>query len=114
MPTPEQTAAISRAITAIRQAEILLTDQIRNACETLMAIKLTHEYNNLDWYLSSLLHLQNATDDEVFEVTTTHIKSTADGLKVDVTTIQTIVQDEQTAGKVIDYITQAAAVVAEL
>lgn len=114
MATQEQTTAVSKAIDAIRQAAILLTDQIADACETSVVVKLTREYENLDRCLSLLLQLQNATDDKDYEQATTHIKSSADGLQAQAAAIQAIVHDEQTAGKVIAYITEAAAMVAEL
>jgi hypothetical protein len=114
MPTEEQVAAVSSAIMAIRNAQILLTQQIRTASETLIAIKLTHEYNNLDSCLSSLLQAQNAADDTVFVATTGRIKSTADSLKADAATVQSMIKDVQIAGKLIGYVTQALALIAKL
>jgi hypothetical protein len=114
MPTLSQQTAVSQAIDAIRSAENLLTDQIQDSDDTLTAIKLTHEYNNLDSYLSELLHAQNAADDVTFANATQALQARADGLEADEKTIKTIIADVATAGKVIGYITQALGFIAKL
>jgi ABC-type phosphate transport system auxiliary subunit len=114
MPTPAQQTAIAQAITSIRSAENLLTDQIQTSSDTLKAIKLTHEYNNLDSYLSELLHAQNAADDASFAVATQALQTRTDGLQADEAKIKKIVADVATAGKVVGYITDALAFIAKL
>ncbi|HEY6923979.1 MAG TPA: hypothetical protein VI653_10950 [Steroidobacteraceae bacterium] len=114
MHTTIQNAAIAGAIDAIRNAEILLTQQVRAASDTMTAIKLTNEYNNLDSYLSTLLHAQNAADDVTFAAATKTICSTANGLKADEQTIQAIVKDVAIAAQVLKYLEQALAFVAKL
>ena len=114
MPTLSQQTAVSQAIDAIRNAESLLTEQIQSADETLTAIKLTHEYNNLDSYLSELLHAQNSADDVTFTNATQALQARADGLKADENTIKTIVADVATAGKIVGYITQALGFITKL
>ena len=60
MPTSSQQTNISDAITSIRSAENILTQQIRVEEDTLTAIKLTNEFTNLESILSQLLHAQNS------------------------------------------------------
>jgi hypothetical protein len=114
MPTLTELTAVSQAIGAIRQAEDLLTAQIQATDNTLTAIKLTHEYNNLDSYLSELLHAQNATDDTAFSNSTQSLKGRSDGLQADEKRIKAIVGDMATAEKVVGYIAQALAIIAKL
>jgi negative regulator of replication initiation len=114
MPTLTQQTAVAGAIDAIRDAENLLTDQIQASTDTLTAIKLTHQYSNLDSYLSELLHIQNAADDASFTNATQALQARSDGLKADEATIKAIVADVATAGKVIGYIAQALAFIAKL
>ncbi len=114
MPNPIQKDGLSEAINAIRSAEVLLTGQIRNATDTLLAIKLTHEYNNLDSFLSGLLHLQNVTDDDTFAGQISAFKATAATLKIDQDAIRKIVADVQLAANIVSYIGKAIAVVAKM
>jgi hypothetical protein len=114
MPTLNQQTSVAGAIAAIRSAENLLTDQIQSSTETLTAIKLTHEYNNLDSYLSELLHAQNAADDSVFANATQLLQSQVSGLQADQASINTIISDVAIAGQVVGYITQALAFIAKL
>ena len=114
MPTLNQQTLVSQAINAIRSAENLLTDQIQSSSDTLMAIKLTHEYNNLDSYLSELLAAQNAADDVKFANATQALQARADGLEADEKTINAIVGDVGVAGKIVGYITQALGLIAKL
>jgi hypothetical protein len=114
MPTTDQQSALAGAIDAIRSAEMLLTAQIRTADDTLLAIKLTHEYNNLDSFLSGLLHLQNVTDDVTFATATSAFKSAAAGMKDDQDAIDDIVGDVKVAGQIIGYLVKALAFVAKL
>jgi negative regulator of replication initiation len=114
MPTLNQQTAVASAIDAIRTAENLLTDQIQTSNDTLTAVKLTHEYNNLDSYLSELLHAQNAADDATFANATDALKSRTDGLQADEAAIKKIIADVATAGKVVGYITQALGFIAKL
>jgi negative regulator of replication initiation len=114
MPTLTQQTTVSGAIDAIRNAENALTDQIQASTETLTAIKLTHEYNNLDSYLSELLHAQNAADDVTFANATEALQARADGLQADEAAIKAIIADVATAGKVVSYIAQALALIAKL
>jgi ABC-type phosphate transport system auxiliary subunit len=114
MPTLDQQTALAGAISAIRNAENLLTDQIQAADNTLTAIKLTHEYNNLDSYLSELLQAQNAADDSVFANATKQLQSQVGGLQADQAAINSVIADVKLAGEVIGYITKAAALIAKL
>ncbi len=114
MPTPNQQKFVSSAIDAIRHAENLLTDQIQSSTVTLTAIKLTHEYNNLDSFLSELLHVQNAVDDVSFTSATQALQSRVGGLKADEAVIKTIIKDVSTVGKIIGYVTQALELIAKL
>jgi hypothetical protein len=114
MPQSQQQSAIAGAIDALRSAEILLTSEIRGSTDTLQAIKLTHEYNNLDFQLSALLHAQNAADDTVFAAATTSLKSQSDALQADAKAIETIVEDVALAGKIVADITRALAFIAKL
>jgi hypothetical protein len=114
MPTLNQQTAVAGAITALRSAENLLTDQIQSSDDTLTAIKLTHEYNNLDSYLSELLHARNAADDLVFANATQQLQSQVSGLQADQAAINAIIADVALAGQVVGYITQALAFIAKL
>jgi hypothetical protein len=114
MPQSQQQDAIAGAIDALRCAEILLTTEIRGSTDTLQAIKLTHEYNNLDFQLSALLHVQNAADDAAFTALTTSLKSQSDALQADAAAIQIIVADVALAGKIVGYIARALAFIAKL
>jgi hypothetical protein len=114
MPTLNQQSAVAAAINSIRTAENLLTDQIQASNDTLQAIKLTHEYNNLDSFLSQLLHAQNAADDASFTNAIDALKTQTDGLEADEKTIKGIIADVATAGKVVGYITQALAFIAKV
>jgi negative regulator of replication initiation len=114
MPTIIQRTAVASAIDAIRTAENLLTDQIQASNDTLTAIKLTHEYNNLDSYLSELLHAQNAADDATFAKATETLKTRSGGLQADEAAIKKIIADVATAAKVIAYITKALGFIAKL
>ena len=114
MPTPMQKNGLSDAIDAIRCAEVLLTAQIRTADDTLLAIKLTHEYNNLDSFLSGLLHLQNTADDDVFSRSMNACKATAVTLKSDQDAIRKIVADVQLAANIVGCIGKAIGVVTRL
>ncbi len=114
MPTLNQKTDIAGAIAAIRAAENLLTQQLHAATDVLAAIKLTHEYNNLDSYLSELVHAQNAADDLSFGNATVYLKSQASGLQVDEAAIKAIVGDVETAATIVSYITKAVALIAKL
>lgn len=114
MPTPQKQSAIAGAIDAIRSAEILLTAQIRSCTETLQAIKLAHEYNNLDFQLSALLHAQNAADDAAFVAATTALKSQSASLQADADAIKKIVADVALAAKIVANVTRALAFIAKL
>jgi hypothetical protein len=114
MPTLTQQTAVSQAIDAIRKAENLLTAQIQSTGDTLTAIKLTHEYNNLDSYLSELLHAQNATDDAAFGNSSQSLKGRSDGLQADEKRIAAILGDVATAEKVVGYIAQALTIISKL
>ncbi len=114
MATLNQKISVAGAIDAIRSAENLLTDQIQSSIDTLTAIKLTHEYNNLDSYLSELLHAQNAADDATFANATQALQSRTSGLQADEAAIKAIIADVATAGKVVGYITKALALIAKL
>jgi hypothetical protein len=114
MPTTAQKTSLSAAIDAIRSAEGLLTAQIRNAPDSLQAIKLAHEYNNLDSFLSGLLHLQNLSDDATFSPALAAFKNTAASLKADQDAVSKIVNDVKIAAQVVTYIGKAAALVARL
>ncbi len=114
MPNPQQQTAIAGAIDAIRNAEILLTAQIRASTDTLQAIKLTHEYNNLDFQLSALLHAQNGADDAAFQAATATLKSQSTTLQADIAAIKRIVADVALAGKIVSDITRALSFIAKL
>ena len=114
MPTLSQQTAINAAVDAIRNAEDVLTDQIRCSTDALTAIKLTNEYNNLDSYLSELLHAQNAADDATFANATKALQSRLSGLEADEKAIETIIADVATAAKVIGYIADALKLIAKL
>jgi hypothetical protein len=114
VPTLNQQTSVSQAIDSIRSAENLLTEQIQSTSDTLTAIKLTHEYNNLDSYLSELLHAQNAADDDTFENATEALQARTTGLEADETVIKAIVSDVATAGKIVGYIAQALGFIAKL
>ena len=114
MPTLNQQTAVAGAINAIRSAENLLTDQIQASNDTLIAIKLTHEYNNLDSFLSELLHAQNSADDATFANATDALKSRTEGLQADEAAIKAIINDLEIAAKVLGYITQALGFIAKL
>ena len=114
MPTLSQQTAIKAAVDAIRNAEDVLTDQIRSSTDALTAIKLTNEYNNLDSYLSELLHAQNAADDATFANATTALQSRLSGLEADEKAIQTIITDVAIAAKVIGFIANAVKFIAKL
>lgn len=114
MPTPAQTTALSSAILALRNAQNMITGQIRAATDTLTAIRLTHEYNTLDASLSALLHAQNATDDASFADSVDQIHCAMQGVQLDQQKLATIIQDVHIAAKVMDYLTQALELVAKL
>jgi hypothetical protein len=114
MPTLSQQTTLNGAIDNIRSAEDILTNQIRSSTDALTAIKLTNEYNNLDSYLSELLHAQNAADDTSFSNATTALQSRLSGLEADQKSIKAIINDVATAGKVIGYIGDALKLIAKL
>ena len=114
MPTKDQQTNTAAAITAIRNAQNLLTQQIRVATDTLAAIKLTNEYNNLDSFLSQLLQAQNSADDASFNAATAALKSHVDGLSADLASIKSIVQDVKMAADIVSYITQVVGLIAKL
>ena len=114
MPTLNQQTNVASAIDAIRSAEALLTQQIREATDTLTAVKLTNEYNNLDSYLSQLLHAQNTADDAAFANATAALKSQTGGLQADENSIKDIVADVKTASTIIGYIVQVMGFIAKL
>jgi hypothetical protein len=81
--------------------------------------QLTHEFNNLDAFLSELLHAQNSADDAMFADACAALQAQADGLKADEEAIQTVVTDAATAASSLDhrlhgYITQALGFIAKL
>jgi ABC-type phosphate transport system auxiliary subunit len=114
MPTLSQQTAIAGGVSALRDAENLLTAQIRTATDALTAIKLTNEYNNLDSYLSELLHAQNAADDASFANATELLQSRVKGLQADEAAIKAVIKDVQIAGQVIGYVEQALGFIAKL
>jgi hypothetical protein len=114
MPTSDQKVALAGAIDAIRNAQVALMQQVRKATSTLLAIKLSNEYDHLDSCLSELLHAQNAADDASFQAATTSIQSRSDSLKADEDTIKSIIKDITIAGTVIKYVGQALAFIAKL
>ena len=114
MPTPDQQNSIASAVAAIRAAEDLLTAQIRVATDSLAAIKLTHEFNNLDTFLSQLLHAQNSADDAVFADACAALQAQADGLNADEEAIRRVVTDVATAASIIGYIAEAVGFIAKL
>ncbi len=114
MPTLNQQTSVTNAINAIRDAENLLTQQIQSTGDTLKAIKLTHEYNNLDSYLSELLHAQNASDDVSFTNAVQALQTRISGLQADQKRMKAIISDVGIAAKVVGYITQALAFIGKL
>jgi negative regulator of replication initiation len=114
MPTPSQQINLASAIDNIRAAENIFKQQINAANDSLTAIKLSNEFNNLDSFLSELLHAQNSADDASFTNATTALKSHASGLQADEATIKGIVDDVNIAANIISYITQALAFIAKL
>jgi negative regulator of replication initiation len=114
MPTPSQQTNLASAIDNIRAAENLLKQQMNAASDSLSAIKLTNEFNNLDSFLSELLHAKNSADDASFANATTALQSHVTGLQADEATIKGIVDDVKIAADIISYITQALAFIAKL
>ena len=114
MTTLSQQTNIASAIDAVRAAENLLRQQINAANDSLSAMKLSNEFNNLDSFLSELLQAQNAADDTSFTNATQALQAHVTGLQADEATIKKIVEDIKIAAEIISYITQDLAFIAKL
>lgn len=114
MPTSDQEQSITAAITAIRNAQELLQQQIDTASDTTAAISLTNLYSSLDSRASQLIHAQNIADDLIFLKTIDTLKSPTGVLQTDEVAIKKLISDVGTAEKIVGYVTQALSFIAKL
>lgn len=114
MQTSDRNSNITAAITAIRNAQKLLQQEIDTASDTATAINLTNLNNSLDSQISQLLHTQNIADDTIFSKAIDALRSPTSALQTDEATIKKLISDVGTAEKVVGYFTQALSFIAKL
>jgi hypothetical protein len=110
--TPRQT--LLKAVEPIRSAEQLLIQASRETANPATLTKISIEYNQLDSFLSQLLHAQAIADDAEFGNATAALKKQAAMLEADEEYIKKIVSDVATAAKIIGYIAQALTLIGKL
>lgn len=114
MPTNEQKNFLTKAITQIRLAEQALVTASRATADPIMLHKIAIEYNNLDSFLSQLLHVLAIADDAIFASATASLKQQAGALQVDKEELKKICSDVEMVAAIVGYITQAIAFIMKL
>lgn len=104
-----QIQTLTNTVSILRAAEALLLQASRATTDLPMLLQINAEYNNLDSWISQLLHTQAVDDDTQFSGAIASLKQQANLLSADEAHIQVIVKDVATAGKIVGYITQAVA-----
>jgi hypothetical protein len=110
--TPRQ--ILLKSVEAIRSAEQLLLQESRATSDPATLTKISIEYNNLDSYLSQLLHAQAIADDTEFANAITALKGQSAALQADEDSIKKIVSDVNAAAKIVGYLAQALAYITKL
>ena len=114
MPTPAQQQNNAQALAQIRAAEQALDDVIANTANPDTLSALAGVYSQLTSIATSLIQAQTASDDTVFTQLAASLNGQAKSLKASEALIQHLITQAATAGKVIGYLTQAAAFIAKL
>lgn len=114
MGTDAQRQTLLNAVSLLRAAEQLLVQAGRDTSDPTTLMKITNEYNQLDSYLSQLLHAQAIADDAAFASATAALKQQASTLQTEEDDIKKIVADVGTAAQIVGYIAQALSFVATL
>ena len=109
---PKQT--LLNVVSLIRAAEQSLIQVSRASSDPLVIAKINTEYNQLDSFLSQVLHTQALTDDTIFTTSTAALKQQARTLQTEENDIKAIVTDVGIAAKIVGYLAQAASMIATL
>src|SRR5574340_84178 len=104
MPSDTQKQSLLDAVTKIRLAEQLLVQASRATSDSGKLTQISIEYNQLDSFLSQLLHAQAIADDADFAAAATSLKQQAATLQADENDIKKIVTDVKTAAQIAGYI----------
>jgi hypothetical protein len=114
MSNDAQKQTLLNAVSLIRSAEQLLMQVSRASTDPVIIMKIVSEYNQLDSFLSQLLHAQAIADDADFASATAALKQQAATLQAEEDDIKTIVTDVGIAAQVVGYIAQALAFIATI
>jgi hypothetical protein len=113
MPNEKQRQALLDAVTQIRSAEKLLIQASRATADPVALTQISIEINQLDSFLSQLLHAQAISDDADFATAIAAFKQQAEALKADEDHIKKIVAAVGTGAQIVGYIAQALVIIAE-
>jgi len=113
MPNDIQKQALLDAATQIRLAEQLLIQASRATSDPGTLTQISIEINQLDSFLSQLLHAQAIADDADFNKATTALKQQASMLQVDEDHIKKITAAVGTGAQIVGYIAQAIVIIAK-
>jgi hypothetical protein len=114
MPTPAQQQNNAQALAQIRSAEQALDNVIATTANPDTLNTLAGIYSQLTSVATSLIQAQTTADDGVFTQMAVSLNGQAKSLKASQALIQHLITDAATAGKIIGYLTQAAAFIARL
>ena len=112
MPTPSQLQTLTNVISLIRSAEQALVQAGRASTDPVEWGRLNMEYNQLDSFLSQLMHAQATDDDNGFASAVAALNQQASILQSQEAEIKAIVTDVGLAAQVVGYIAQAAVFIA--
>jgi len=114
MPTDTQKQSLLDAVSNIRSAEQLLVQESRATSDPGKLTQISIEYNQLDSFLSQLLHAQAIADDTDFAVAAASLKKQANTLQLEQKDIEKIVSDIKIAARIVGYVAQALAIIAKI
>lgn len=114
MAIAEQKQDLLKAVSSIRSAEQLLIQESRATADPAKLAQINAAYDQLDSFLSELLHMQAIADDAEFVNATAALKQQAAALQIEEDDIKKIVSNVGIAAKIVGYIAQAASIIAKL
>lgn len=114
MANEAQKQTLLNAVSLIRSAEQLLLQASRASSDPATLTKISIEYNQLDSFLSQIIHAQAIADDASFTAAVGALKQQATVLETEEADIKKIVTDVGTAAQIVGYLAQAATFIATL
>jgi len=114
MPNDTQKQSLLDAVTKIRLAEQLLVQASHATSDPATLTQISIEYNQLDSFLSQLLHAQAIADDADFASATTALKQQSATLQAEEDDFKKTINDVKTAAQIAGYIADALGIIAKL